>query len=208
MNVTPSSQALVPASASDVERMLQVQFQGETLSPADARALSVVQQALARQQEEERKLAVLLSLYVPNLGVTAQYRSDLNLFTGEAYTSLAGNTYLSALRLAPGIAIKSDFGFGWARMFLNGISLYSTDGRRKLLARRNFHCFFYSEEAEREACLHLVVKVILDMLSEEEKRHSHDEVMRLATAIVDSAFNRYQLETLAQSIPRQFISGK
>lgn len=208
MNTIPSSQALVPASASDVERMLQAQFQGEALSPADARALNTVQQALARQQEEERKLAILLSRFVPGLGDSAQYRAELNLFTGEAYTSLAGNTYFSGLRLAPGVAIRVDIGIGWARVFLNGISLYSTDGRRRLLARRSFHCYFHSEEAERRECVCLVAGVILEMLSEEERRLNRDEVMRLAESVVDSAFNRRQLETLLRCLQGQLAPGK
>lgn len=208
MNPVSTSLSLVPASVSDVERMLQRQFQGEPLSMEVARALGLVQQALARRQEEDRRLAMLLSRFVPDLGVTAQYRGDLNLFVGEAYTSMAGNTYFSGLRLAPGVAIKIDIGIGWARVFLNGISLYSTDGRRTLLARRNFHCFFHSTEAERRECEALVADVLFALLSEEEARLSGNEVQRLSKAIVDAAFEGHQLQTLLKHLQSQIAEAK
>lgn len=203
MNPVSTSLSLVPASVSDVERMLQRQFQGEPLSIEVARALGVVQQALVRRQEEDRKLALLLSRFAPDLGVTAQYRSDLNLFVGEAYTSLAGNTYFSGLRLAPGVAIKTEIGIGWARVFLNGISLYSTDGRRTLLARRSFHSYFHSIAAERRECERLVADVLFAMLSEAEARLSGNEVLQLSQSIVNAAFEGHQLQTLLKNLQSQ-----
>jgi len=208
MNPVSTSLSLVPASVFDVERMLQRQFQGEPVSIEVARSLSVVQQALTRRQEEDRKLALLLSRFVPDLGVTAQYRSDLNLFVGEAYTSLAGNTYFSGLRLAPGVAIKTEIGIGWARVFLNGISLYSTDGKRTLLARRNFHCYFHSIAAERRECVRLVADVLLAMLCEEEARLSQNEVLQLAQSIVHAAFEGHQLQTLLKHLQSQIAEAK
>lgn len=208
MNPVSHSQSLVPASVSDVERMLQRQFQGDSVSVEEVRALEIVQQALARRQEEDRKLALLLSRFVPDLGATAQFCRDLNLFVGETYTSGAGNTYFSGLRLAPGVAIKTDIGIGWARVFLNGISLYSTDGKRTLLARRSFHCYFHSSEGERRECVRLVADVLFAMLSDEEARLSRNEVLRLAQSVVDAAFEGHQLQTLMRNLQSQIAAAK
>jgi hypothetical protein len=185
-----------PTSASDIERMLQAQFQHETLPASAARALSSVQTALDRQKAEEQKLAYLLSRFVPELGASAVYRTELNMFTGEGYTSLAGNTYFSGVRLTLGAAIKFDIGIGYAHVFLNGISVYATDGRCKLLAHRRFSCYFYSEAAARRESTLLICQVILDSLSWEERDIYGHEAMLLAERIIAAAFDRPQTETL------------
>lgn len=72
------------------------------------------------------------------------------------HTSIAGNTYFNAISLTDDFVVKENVGVGWLHTFLNGLQIYTHDG--KLVAERDFQCFIYSEER--------VLKEVTDMLTE------------------------------------------
>ncbi|MBD5387536.1 hypothetical protein HDR70_06600 [bacterium] len=56
------------------------------------------------------------------------YIPEKNVYVTPGYTSASGNTYYKALRYSDYLAVHYDIGEGYARTFLNGITLYCWDG--------------------------------------------------------------------------------
>ncbi|MCS6968739.1 MAG: hypothetical protein RMJ44_08090 [Cytophagales bacterium] len=97
----------------------------------------------------------ILQLVFPS-GARLTLSSDGKKLLTEGYTSIAGNTYFNAISLTDDFVVKENVGVGWLHTFLNGLQIYTHDG--KLVAERDFQCFIYSEER--------VLKEVTDMLTE------------------------------------------
>ena len=81
---------------------------------------------------------------VSSVASNVTYSASLNVFTGNGYTSAAGNNYFNAFRFAEGILIKEDVGVGYARTFLNGIRIFDLSSKT-LLCERSYHCCYYDK---------------------------------------------------------------
>lgn len=70
-------------------------------------------------------------------GETLTYNAARNVFLTMGYTSAAGNTYYRAVRLSKRLAVFYHIGEGYARTFLNGITLFCWDGTKaKIIAQK------------------------------------------------------------------------
>lgn len=92
------------------------------------------------------------------------YNPEKNVFLTLGYTSAAGNTYYSALRLSDRIAVFYHLGQGYCYTFLNGITLFCWDGTQaKIIARRfwggnDWVCF--SEEYARSQSISMLAEYL------------------------------------------------
>lgn len=73
-----------------------------------------------------------------------KYSQEANSFIGNAYTSLAGNTYFNGIRFIEGVLVKEDVGHGHTYTFLNGIKIYDLK-TKTLLCEKNYHCTYYNK---------------------------------------------------------------
>lgn len=127
------------------------------------------------------------------------YNSEINAFTGNGYTSVAGNTYFNVARFAEGLIIKEDVGDGYLYSFLNGLYIY--DIRSKcLLAERQYHCHYYSEETVKEEATRLLSELINEEARKQGRWINNNEVKRSIRRLLDRSFNNNQLEALGNHI--------
>ena len=70
-------------------------------------------------------------------GSSLTYNPEKNVYLTLGYTSAAGNTYFRAIRFSKRLAVYYDIGQGFARTFLNGITLFCWDGTKaKIIAQK------------------------------------------------------------------------
>lgn len=83
-------------------------------------------------------LALVAAKALPALsGSSLIYNAEKNVFLTLGYTSVAGNTYYRAIRLSNRLAVYYHIGEGYARTFLNGITLFCWDGQKaKVIAQK------------------------------------------------------------------------
>ena len=145
-------------------------------------------------------IAQVFHMFVSSSGNSSiSYNSNLNAFIGNAYTSVAGNTYFDALKLSDEIAIKADIGIGHTHSFLNGITIMSTKSR-KILAHKQFHCYTHSNSKEQHQARQLLIEAL-----EETARCNGYVVGRMqiemaANTIIDKVYNVNQLDALQKTI--------
>ena len=89
-------------------------------------------------------------------GESLTYNAAKNVYLTLGYTSAAGNMYYQAVRFSNRLAVYYDIGQGYARTFLNGITLYCWDGpKAKIIGQkfwggsdwRDFSEFFAKEQS-------------------------------------------------------------
>lgn len=106
---------------------------------------------------------------VANSAVT--YNAAKDVYLSQAYTSLAGNMYYKVMRVSPRLIVCMDLGQGWARTFLNNISLYAMDGQKPvLISSRRFGSHFYNEQDAKENC----AEMLLDYMKAQVKLRGGD----------------------------------
>lgn len=83
-------------------------------------------------------LALVAAKALPALsGSSLTYNPEKNVYLTLGYTSAAGNTYFRAIRLSKRLAVYYHIGQGYARTFLNGITLFCWDGTKaKIIAQK------------------------------------------------------------------------
>ena len=78
-------------------------------------------------------LALIAAKALPALsGSSISYNPEKNVYLTLGYTSAAGNTYYRAIRLSKRLAVYYHIGEGYARTFLNGITLFCWDGQKAI----------------------------------------------------------------------------
>jgi|GEM_PF-1027342 len=186
----------VPSSAAGFSRLLSEQFEGADLTPVEQQAYRRTQERLSGGAADQTLLARRLAQLAPGMTGAVTYHETHNMFIGTACTSAAGNTYFSAARVTASVVIKADIGVGYARAFLNAVSIYAADGSRQLLARQEFHCCFYSEQTLAQQAIRLVQGVILNSLPVPERVDADADARLLAERIVRDAYTNDQVQML------------
>jgi len=87
-------------------------------------------------------------------GESGVQRIGNNIVITKPYISQAGNRYFNAIRFFEGAIVKESVGRGYLHTFINGISIYSKDG--KLLAHRSYHKQTYSTYFIQNEVLNMV----------------------------------------------------
>lgn len=103
-------------------------------------------------------LALIAAKALPALsGSSLTYNAEKNVYLTLGYTSAAGNTYYKTIRLSDRLAIYYHIGEGYARTFLNGITLFAWNGQKaNIIAQKfwggsNWRCF--NERSAKEECI-------------------------------------------------------
>lgn len=119
------------------------------------------------------------------------YSEVTNAFLTSGYTSVAGNTYFNAIRMAEGILIKEDIGQGYARTFLNGIKIYSIKDKT-LIADKTFHTVFYSPLKVKIEAKKMLMNLLQDAASHEGAYFDRQTTENAIEKILDMAMNNDQ----------------
>ena len=84
-------------------------------------------------------LQTIVAKSLPALsGESITYNAAKNVYLTLGYTSAAGNTYFKAIRLSNRLAVYYDIGQGYARTFLNGITLFCWNGQKARIIGQKF----------------------------------------------------------------------
>ena len=102
-------------------------------------------------------LQTIVAKSLPALsGESLTYNAAKNVFLTLGYTSAANNMYYRAIRFSEKLVVFYHIGQGYARTFLNGITLYCWDGpKAKIIGQkfwggsdwRDFSEFFAKEQS-------------------------------------------------------------
>lgn len=71
-------------------------------------------------------------------GESLTYNAAKNVYLTLGYTSAAGNMYYKAIRFSEKLAVFYHIGQGYARTFLNGITLFCWDGTKAKIIGQKF----------------------------------------------------------------------
>ena len=71
-------------------------------------------------------------------GELLTYNAAKNVYLTLGYTSAAGNMYYKAIRVSKKLAVFYHIGQGYARTFLNGITLFCWDGTKAKIIGQKF----------------------------------------------------------------------
>ena len=71
-------------------------------------------------------------------GESLTYNAAKNVYLTLGYTSAAGNMYYKAIRFSEKLAVFYHIGQGYARTFLNGITLFCWDGTKGKIIGQKF----------------------------------------------------------------------
>lgn len=71
-------------------------------------------------------------------GESLTYNAAKNVYLTLGYTSAAGNMYYKAIRFSEKLAVFYHIGQGYARTFLNGITLFCWDGTKAKIISQKF----------------------------------------------------------------------
>ena len=71
-------------------------------------------------------------------GESLTYNVAKNVYLTLGYTSAAGNMYYKAIRVSKELAVFYHIGQGYARTFLNGITLFCWDGTKAKIIGQKF----------------------------------------------------------------------
>lgn len=98
-------------------------------------------------------LSLVATKALPALsGSSLTYNAEKNVYLTLGYTSAAGNTYYRAIRLSKRLAVYYHIGEGYARTFLNGITLFCWDGQKaKIIAQKFWGGYDWRSFTERFA---------------------------------------------------------
>lgn len=84
-------------------------------------------------------LQLIVAKALPALsGESLTYNAAKNVYLTLGYTSAAGNTYYKAIRVSRKLAVFYHIGQGYARTFLNGITLFCWDGTKAKIIGQKF----------------------------------------------------------------------
>lgn len=106
-------------------------------------------------------LSLIAAKSLPALsGSSLTYNAEKNVYLTLGYTSAAGNNYYRVIHLSNRLAVFYHIGEGYARTFLNGISLFCWDGQKaKIIAQKfwggNNWCSFSEQFAKDQSVIML-----------------------------------------------------
>jgi hypothetical protein len=187
-----------PVSAAVAQQLLQQQYRTlDALTPELDAAFQQVFGALQAQHQVQAQLTRMIDALVPNQG-GAMYRSDINAFVTQGYTSEAGNSYFDVIRVSSAVVTKIDVGIGYAHTFCNGISIYSADGSKTLLMRRYYHNYRPTEAVVRAQMIELTAEYLLDQVEPLQRAAHVQQCNELAASIIDQTTSVRQPEALQQ----------
>ena len=129
------------------------------------------------------------------------YSEGANAFIGNAFTSLAGNTYMNEIRLMEGLLIKEDVGQGYAHSFVNGIRIFDIKSKQ-LLCERNYHCTYYNQNYIKTEVRSMLTELLIAASRKEQLYLDLSDVEKHIESLVELAFQTDQRQMLQQQTQR------
>lgn len=123
------------------------------------------------------------------------YSEIANAFLTLGYTSKAGNTYFSVLRIGEGLLIKEDIGEASYGSFLNAVRIFSLKSKT-LLAENIFSGKWYSENVVKSAARKMLIDLLKEAHQIEHISFDEDFANRQIDKVLDIAFNEDQRKML------------
>jgi hypothetical protein len=136
---------------------------------------------------------------VSSVASNVTYSASLNVFTGNGYTSAAGNNYFNAFRFAEGILIKEDVGVGYVHTFLNGIRIFDLSSKT-LLCERSYHCCYYDKNYVKSQSIDMLCKLVMDAAKSDNVHLLETDVQNHVSRIVNDAFITNQMEMMNKQL--------
>jgi hypothetical protein len=124
------------------------------------------------------------------------YSETTNSFYGQAYTSLAGNSYFNSMRLAEGLIIKEDVGIAhWGTTYLNGIQIYSTQSQ-SLIADEKYHACKYSISIVKVLSKRMLMDKLRESANVNNMYLDESEAEKIINKVIDQAIDEDQRNVL------------
>ena len=135
-------------------------------------------------------LQTIVAKSLPALsGESLTYNAAKNVYLTLGYTSATGNMYYKAIRFSEKLAVFYHIGQGYARTFLNGITLFCWDGNKAKIIGQKFWggydwCDFSEYFAKEQSIL-----MLRDFLSSQAKLQgahvNEQDVMAYSRALIE-----------------------
>lgn len=94
---------------------------------------------IKKQKRMNQSMSLVVAKALPALsGSSLTFNHEKNVYLTLGYTSAAGNTYYRAIRFSERLAVFYHIGEGYARTFLNGITLFCWDGQNAKIISQKF----------------------------------------------------------------------
>lgn len=125
------------------------------------------------------------------------YSEVANSFLGNAFTSLAGNTYFNEVRFVEGLLIKEDVGQGYTYTFLNGLRVYDIK-TKTLLCEKTYHNKVYSLYFLKSEVKRMLQDLIISSAKKEGVLLAESEVGAKLEQIINNSFAKDQRQMLIE----------
>ena len=148
------------------------------------------------------------SLILSKLGLSkdaVNYSEKANAFLSTGYTSMAGNTYYNAVRLAEGIVIKEDIGDGYLHTFLNGIKLFSIHDK-ELIAEKSFSNNIRSDFNVKREVINMLMEFLKDAAESNDWQLDTTQAKKQIEKIINDGFSTNQIEMIKNQSGK-FLKG-
>lgn len=143
----------------------------------------------------KNEIQLMVSRALPELSATSiTYNAARNAFISAGYVSAAGNNYYKVMRLSKRLAIFYNIGEGYARTFLNGITLFAWNGKSlQVIAQRfwggaNWQSF--SEAFAMNECVKMLKDFLVGQAKLQGGNISENELLSYSRAMVEEAVNQ------------------
>ena len=105
------------------------------------------------------------------------------------YTSAAGNTYFKAIRLSNRLVVYYDIGQGYARTFLNGITLFCWNGPKANIIAQKFwggaNWVDFSEYFAKQQSILMLKDFLAGQLKAQGEHVSEQEILAFSRNMIE-----------------------
>lgn len=139
---------------------------------------------------EKTALQTIVAKSLPALsGESLTYNAAKNVFLTLGYTSAANNTYFKAIRFSNRLAVYYDIGQGYARTFLNGITLFCWNGKKAHIIAQKFwggaNWVDFSEYFAKQQSILMLKDFLAGQLKMQGAHVSEQEILAFSRNMID-----------------------
>lgn len=137
-----------------------------------------------------KSLQLIASKSLPAFsGESLTYNAAKNVYLTLGYTSAAGNTYFKAIRLSNRLVVYYDIGQGYARTFLNGITLFCWNGpKANIIAQKYWggaNWVDFSEYFAKQQSILMLKDFLAGQLKAQGEHVSEQEILAFSRNMIE-----------------------
>lgn len=125
-------------------------------------------------------------------GESLTYNAAKNVYLTLGYTSAAGNMYYKAIRFSEKLAVFYHIGEGYARTFLNGITLFCWDGTKAKIIGQKFwgggNWRDFSEYFAKEQSILMLKDFLAGQLKLQGAHVSDQETLAFSRTLIEETY--------------------